>query len=125
MLGRRDKSRTDVVSVDQLKPVFSDEPVSVALPPANGRPVLRAPDPVLRPLEMLVPPSPAPPVCPAKRVCFQLLPSVPAWRNLQLAVRNRRICSAVYPQFLQGGILCRIDVRQSVPTADPALSTNS
>ena len=31
--------RTDVVSVDRLKPVFSDEPVSPAILPTRGRPV--------------------------------------------------------------------------------------
>ena len=47
VLKRRDKffrlqigSRTDVVSVDHLKPVFSDVSVSLALPSALGRPAL-------------------------------------------------------------------------------------
>ena len=71
-------SRTDVVSVDRLKSEFSDEPVLVALPPARGHPVLRAPDPVLSPPIVLVLPSPTPPVPPARRVCFQLPPSAPA-----------------------------------------------
>ena len=42
-------SRTDVVSVDRLKHVNSADPVSVAVPPAPGRPALRVPEPVLRP----------------------------------------------------------------------------
>ena len=33
-------SRTDVVSVDSLKPVFFDKPVLPTLPPARGRPAL-------------------------------------------------------------------------------------
>ena len=54
-------SGTDVVSMDRLKPVFSDEPVSVALHPAHGRPVLRASVPVLSHPELLALPSAAPP----------------------------------------------------------------
>ena len=46
-------SRTDVVSVDRLKPAFYKDPISVAFSPALGqsalRPALRAPD---------LPPSP-------------------------------------------------------------------
>ena len=37
--------RTDVVSVDRLKPAFSDEPISPALLSLSGRPAL-APAPV-------------------------------------------------------------------------------
>ena len=47
VLGQRDEffclqigSRTEVVSVDGLNPVFSDKPVSQALPPACRRPTL-------------------------------------------------------------------------------------
>ena len=45
--------RADVVSVDRLKPAFSDEPISSALPPVCGRPVL---NPVLVPCQLLPPP---------------------------------------------------------------------
>ena len=42
-------SRTDVISVDHLKPAFSEDPISAALPPAPHRPALHpalhAPDP--------------------------------------------------------------------------------
>ena len=42
-------SKQDVVSVDRLKPVFSDAPVTPALPPSRGRPschpVARSSDP--------------------------------------------------------------------------------
>ena len=48
ILERRDKffrlqigSRADSVSVDRLKPVFSEEPIVPALPPARGRPPSR------------------------------------------------------------------------------------
>jgi len=34
-------SKQDVVSVDRLKPVFSDAPVTPALPPPRGRPSRR------------------------------------------------------------------------------------
>ena len=64
VLERRDKffrlqigSRTDVVSVNCLKPVFSDKPVSPALPPARGRPVARVPGPILCPSGVLDLPS--------------------------------------------------------------------
>ena len=43
-------SRTDVVSVDCLKPAFSEDPISTALPPACRHPALRPalhiPDPL-------------------------------------------------------------------------------
>ena len=56
VLERKDKffrlqlgSRTDVVSVDRLKPAFSEDPTQAALSPVRGRPALcpalRAPDP--------------------------------------------------------------------------------
>ena len=48
ILERRDKffrlqigSRSDSVSVDRLKPVFSEEPIEPAFPPARGRPPSR------------------------------------------------------------------------------------
>ena len=48
VLERKDKyfrlqlgSRTDVVSVDRLKPAFLEDPIQAALPLARGRPVLR------------------------------------------------------------------------------------
>ena len=39
------------------KPVFSDKPVSPALPPAHDRPALRVSDPILRPPVVLDLPS--------------------------------------------------------------------
>ena len=55
-------SRTDVVAVDCLKPVFSDVSVSPALPPAHRRPALLVWDPILRPPIVLDPPSATLPV---------------------------------------------------------------
>ena len=57
VLERRDKffrlqlgSRTDVVSVDRLKPAFSENPIKAALPSVRGWPALRpalcAPNPL-------------------------------------------------------------------------------
>ena len=65
-------SRTDVVAVQRLKPVFSDDPVSVAVPLARGRPALKVPDPVLRLTDQLTPPSSTVPVPvrPRKSVCL-------------------------------------------------------
>ena len=78
------------------------------------------------PLVVLDLPSAAPPVVrPERRVPFQLSPSVPAHRNPCRAVQDRRICSAISPPLLLGGVLWQVDVRQSIPTADTALSTNS
>ena len=74
-------SRTDVVLIDRLNPVFSVKPVEPALPPAHGRPALQVLDPILRPPVVLDPPSTALPARPGQRVCFQLPPSVPAHRN--------------------------------------------
>ena len=77
VLERRDKFfclqigfRTDVVSVDCLKPVFSDKPVLPDLPPPHGRLALCALDPIL-----------CPPVVLDTSSVFQLPPSVPAPRN--------------------------------------------
>ena len=101
VLEQRDKffrlqigSRTDVVSVDRLKPVFSDKPVLPALPPACGCSALRAPGAIICPPVVLVPLSAALPVHPARRVCFQLPPSVPDQGNPCRAVRDRR-CFAI------------------------------
>ena len=132
VLEQRDKffrlqigSRTDVVSVHCLKPVFSDKPVSPALPPARGRPALQVPGLIIDPPVVLDLPSATLPVRPERRVHFQLPPSVPARRNPCRATCYRRICSAISPPLLLGGVLWQVDVRQSIPTADTALSTNS
>ena len=71
VLKQRDKffrlqigSRTDVVLVDCLKPVFSDVSVSLALPPALGCPALLVQNPILHPPVVLDPPSATLPFCP-------------------------------------------------------------
>ena len=98
-------SKQDVVSVDRLKPVFSDAPVTPALPPPRGRPSRR---PVESSLDS--PPSSATQI--PKGVRFQLVPQVlpppaPARRNPYRTSRDRRICSATSP-FLLGGLLRQI-----------------
>ena len=113
VIDRRDKyfrlqmgSKQDVVSVDRLKPVFSDTPVTTVLPPPRGRPRFNpAPAPSTTP-----PPSAAKP---SKKVRFLLNPQVvsppiPLRRNPHRAARDRRICSAISPPFLLGGLLWRI-----------------
>ena len=77
-------SRTDDVSMDRLKPVFSTDSVSVAVPPTRGRPALRIQDPVLLPSDLIAPPSvPGPvPAFPGKSVHFKLPPTAPIWRIL-------------------------------------------
>ena len=64
-------SRIDVVSVDRLKPVFSTDPVSVAVPATREYPVLHPPDL----LDLLAPPfAEAPdPTSPRKAVFFSCL----------------------------------------------------
>ena len=113
VLDRRDKffrlqigSRTDVVSVDRLKPVFSEDPVEAAIPPRRGRPPLR-------PTPVVSRPPPAPPLAAPRRkprsVTFDLSPPpAPVRRNPPRAAKERRICSAVSPPFLLGGVLWRI-----------------
>ena len=111
-LDRRDKffclqmgDKTDDVSVDRLKPAFSDVPISTAFPPLCGRPALKPPpDAVL----VVHPPQPPPPavVCgPAHRktVSFHLPLGVPTCQNTHRAALGRRICSAISPPFLLGG----------------------
>ena len=66
-------SRTDVVSIDHLKPVFADKLVLPVLPPDLGGPAFRVPDPILRPPVVLDLPSTSLPVCPGQRVSFPIL----------------------------------------------------
>ena len=99
-------SRTDVVMVDRLKPVFSADPVSVAVPPASGCPTLWVPTLALPPPDMLALPSAAVPI-PALRMtfgscCFLLLPAAPLWWNSHRVVCDIRTCSALTPLFLLG-----------------------
>ena len=113
VIDRKDKyfrlqigSKQDVVSVDRLKPVFSDVPVTPALPPPRGRPRLNQ-----APVPATTPPLSA--TTNTKRVRFLLNPqvvppSIPLRRNPHRAARDRRICSAISPPFLLGGVLWRI-----------------
>ena len=84
-------SKQDVVSLDRLKPVFSDAPVTPTLPPSS--PVASSPDP---------PPSSA--TKSHKKFRFKLVPQVlpppvPARRNPYRSSRDRRICSAISISF--------------------------
>ena len=100
-------SRLDIVSVDRLKPAFSEDPISAALPPVPGRPAL---SPALRaPNSLPSPPSAAVPARNSVRkgVRFNLLPPVPAWRNPRRTVRDRSYVSALSLPFLLGGLLWR------------------
>ena len=93
VIDRRDKYfrlqmglKQDVVSVDRLKPVFSDTPAPA---PSTTRPLSTTK--------------------PSKKVRFLLNPQVvppliPLRRNPHRAARDRRIS----PPFLLGGLLCRI-----------------
>jgi len=113
VLDRQDKffrlqmgSKQDVVSVDRLKPVFSDTPVIPAMPPPRGRPRLNP-----KSVPAIPPPSSATKL--PKKVRFKLVPqllppSIPVRRNPHRASRDRRICSAVPPPFLLGGLLWRL-----------------
>ena len=83
--------KSDSVSVDRLKPVFSSEPISPAVPPPCGRPARRILDPALRPPELLSPPSAT------RAVCI------------------RRTSSAITPPFLLRGVLWQNDVCHSIP----------
>ena len=113
VLDRQDKffrlqigSKQDVVSVDRLKPVFSDTPVTPAIPPPRGRPRLKP-----KSLPSVPPPSSATKL--PKKVRFKLVPqvlppSIPVRRNPHRSSRGRRICSAIPPPFLLGGLLWRL-----------------
>jgi hypothetical protein len=113
VLDRQDKffrlqigSKQDVISVDRLKPVFSDTPVTPAIPPRRGRPRLKP-----KSLPSVPPPSSATKL--PKKVRFKIVPqvlppSIPVRRNPHRSSRSRRICSAIPPPFLLGGLLWRL-----------------
>ena len=99
-------SKQDVVSVDRLKPVFSDAPVTPVLPPPRGRPRLT---PAANPSD----PPPSSATRSPKKVRFQIIPQVlpppiPERRNPHRSSRDRRICSAISPPFLLGRLLWRL-----------------
>jgi len=110
-------AKQDSVSVDRLKPVFSDSPLVPAVPPPRGRPprphAMNPPDPPVPP----DPPNPPPSTSVKTRVCrrvrFQTVPQlipppVPVRRNPYRSSRDRRISSAIAPPFLLGGLLWRL-----------------
>ena len=77
--------KSDSVSVDRLKPVFSSIPVVPAAPPLRGRPCL-VPALVPRPLgpcpEPVLFPGPPDPDCPpVKKVRFSPVPATQLLRN--------------------------------------------
>ena len=118
VLERQDKffrlqlgNHSDVVSVDRIKPAFSDIPISAVSPPLSGRPDLCPPAPVLHPStsSSLSSTAVSAPVLPIRSVCFQQPPSSPVKQNPQRAVRDRRLCSALSPLFLLGGVLWQIE----------------
>ena len=90
--------KVDFVSVDRLKPVFSDFPVVPADPPPRGRPPLR---PARHPPE----PSSAVNSSFSKRksVTFLNVPTVMLRRNPYRQARGRSTCSALTSPFLLGG----------------------
>ena len=103
--------KVDSVSVDRLKPVFSDSPVVPANPPPRGRPPLH---PARQPPE----PSSAVNSSSSKKksVTFLNMPTVMLRRNPYRQARGRSTCSTLTPTFLLGGSnvveddlsLCRI-----------------
>ena len=96
-------SKVDTVTVDRLKPTYSEDHIQPALPPVQGRPPLCPRTLVLTPPPPALPPVPF--VAPQKKsVLFDLTPPAPVRQNPPRAVK-RRICSAVSPRFLLGGVL--------------------
>ena len=99
-------SKQDVVSLDRMKPVFSDAPITPTLPPPRGRPRRS-------PVASSSDPPPSSSTKSHKKFRFKLVPQVlpppvPARRNPYRSSRDRRICSAISPPFLLGGVLWRI-----------------
>ena len=112
-------SKTDAVSVDRLKPVLSDFPVTVQDPPRKGRPPLPprppAPKPPAPKPPAPKPPAPKPPTpsrptplptarAPKKKVRFS--PPVPAAaptrRNPRRVVRDKHLFSLHVLKMLEG-----------------------
>ena len=90
--------KVDSVSVDRLKPVFSDSPVVPTSPPPRGCPPLR---PARQPPE----PSSAVNSSASKKksVTFLNRPEVMLRRNPHRQARGRSTCSAFTPPFLLEG----------------------
>ena len=90
--------KVDSVSVDRLKPVFSDSPVIPADPPPRGRPPLRPAK--LPPVSSSAVNSP---ISKKKSVTFLNVPAIILRRNPDRQTRGRSTCSALTPPFLLGG----------------------
>ena len=91
-------TRIDAVSLDRLKPVFSDSPVVPVAPPPQGRPPLR---------QSKHPPDPSSALKSSasrkKSVMFLTQPVIIPRRNPHRHARVRSPCSALTPPFLLGG----------------------
>ena len=92
VLERKDKyfklqigSKLDNISVDRRKPVFSDENVSLPLPPPRGRPPRRLLPPVISTLAQAV-----------KKVNKAVHFSIPTCRNPFWAAKIRSFVSAIF-----------------------------
>ena len=94
------------LQIGSKQDVFSDTPVTSALPPPRGRPRLSPAS-----VSSGTPPSSA--TKSSKKVRFLVNPQVvpppiPLRQNPYRSARDRRICSAISPPFLLGGLLWRI-----------------
>ena len=102
-------SKTDAVSVDRLKPVLSDFPVTVQEPPRRGRPPL-PPKPLAPKPPALKPPAPSRPTplstatTPKKKVRFSppVPAAAPARRNPRRVVRDKHLFSLHVLKMLEG-----------------------
>ena len=102
--------KSDSVSVDRLKPVFSSVPVVPADPPLGGRPLL-VPALVPRPLdprpEPALVPGPPGPGCPrVKKVRFSPVPATQLCRNPYRTMQGSRPLSPVLRPYLLWGVTC-------------------
>ena len=102
--------KSDSVSVDRLKPVFSSDPEVPADPSLRGRPrlvpawVTRPPDP--RPEPASVPDPQAPGRPQVKKVMVSPVPATQLRRNPHRTVQGSQPLSAVLHPYLLGGVTC-------------------
>ena len=108
-------SRTDILSVDRLKPAFSENPISAALPPVRGWPALhtalRIPDPPPSLPSAAVPPQNSV----RKGVCFVLF-----WHLFLLGgtLSGPFVTEVMSPLFLPCSFLGDFCGGQTVPSFD-------
>ena len=93
--------KVDAVSVDRLKPVFSDSPVIPAKPLLWGRPPHQAAQKPNKPSSAVTSSA-----AKKKSVTFLTKPEIILRRNPHRQARVRRSCSALTPPFLLGGEYC-------------------